>query len=99
MAKSKWKPTINIAQLIHIMYQVENLTGHSIDELIDMLFSGNMTGNVKQVFMDTLARIKDEPFEVGGNAALYALIYKLAKKQFGPMVGRIDFGFFYLKPV
>lgn len=99
MGKAMKKPTINIAMLIHLVKQIENLTGHSVDDLIDMLFRGNLSDDLKTLIMDTLDRIKNDPVDVGVNSALYALIYKLAKKQFGPMVGRIDLGLFYLKPI
>lgn len=93
------KPTLNIAQLIHVLYQIENLTGHSADELVDMIFSGNTTASVKTLFLDTFERVKNQPLDVGMNAALYAIIYKAAKKAIGPRVGSIDLVFFRLKPI
>lgn len=100
MAKGSM-PTLNIAQLIHIMYQIENLTGHSVDDLIDMIFSGNVSASFKQVFYDTFDRIKNDPLDVGANAFLYAVIFKLAKKaaRKSKLSTKINMGFFYLQPI
>ena len=100
-AKKAWKPTINIAQLIHIFYQIQNLTTHSVDELLDMLFSGNFSADVKQLILDTFNHIKDDPIDVGANAFIYLAIFKIAKKaaRGTGLGGKVDFGFFYLQPI
>ena len=99
MAKKSYKPTLNVAQLIHIIYQLENVTGHSVDDMIDMIISGNVSASLKQLILDTFERIKDDPLDVGLNAIVYSVIYKLLKRNFSSVAGRIDCGFFYLKPI
>ncbi len=97
---AKWrKPTLNIGQLVHIIAQVSNLTGHSVDDLIDMLFAGNISDSLKTVFMDTIERVKTEPAEVAINSLVYAALYKLAKNALGKYSNRIDLGIIYLKPI
>ena len=98
-AKKSSKPTLNIAQLIHIIMQIENLTGKSVDDLINIFFSGNVSADLQTLFLDTFARIKNQPVDVGVNAVAYAIVYKYLKKTAGPMAARIDMGFFYLKPI
>ena len=94
------KPTLNLGQLIVTIKQLENVTGHSADELLDAFIGGgSVSDNMKQLFFDTFDRIKDDPIDVAINAVIYQLIYKLLKKQFGSMAGRVDLGFFYLKPI
>ena len=95
------KPTLNIAQMIHILYQIENLTGYTADELLDIFMGGNVSNDLKQLFLDTFTRIKNQPLDVGMNAALYLLIYKMIKKAAtgSKLSGSIDMGFFYLKPI
>ena len=90
---------MNVAQLVHTIYQFENLTGHSVDDVIDGLLSGNISQEIRQLVLDTFERVKNDPVDVGANAVLYALIYKALKKAIGGSAGRIDLGLFYLKPI